>query len=412
MTRAEAPARRAASLTGFLLMAVALQISAVEPARAQSALTFGYVAVAAADAARVSETVEQVPLFPTTVDTGGPAAQARLDSGGGSAAVASFPPPGAAVSGVPSLVSLVTCTVQCVEAPPYPLTASTDHPGRPAEEKSAGPVTVSGSSQENASSSYAGYSSGDVAAHETSAEANVSAGKDRVVAEAEATATGFTIGPLTLGAVRSSAQVSRGSSDLKTSSSFTVTGAEVNGTSVGIGPGGLTIAGTTVPLPDGTSLREALVEHGITVTYLAPQRSDDGIMSAGVVVTVAHSVPGAVNASVDFVFGRARAFIAAAPAPAPAPVDAQPQDLQLAVDGNVDAPTQEAPAAVTALPVTPAAPTVASVEVAAPDITQAATPALLRTVSWSSSFYLALVGAAFAIFVSLQLIRLLGMRFP
>jgi hypothetical protein len=278
--------------------------------------SFAFDAVASADGVRTTVVAPGAPLFDTVADAGGATSAVELDSQATSTAMAAYPNPGdtvltapatAAGSGVP------------LPVPPYPLFASSSYPGTPSQNVAAGPYLVSAKSDPSSSVGHAASGSSDA----TAAVAYVASDASATVATGSVTATAagdvrtITIGPVEVASVHSVATTVRsGSAALTRTSDLHVTGLSVAGLPFGVSPQGLTVAGSAVPLPDGSPVAQALSQAHVSVTYLSEQDQQDGIVSAGLEITAAVDQAGH-QAQVSYLFGRSAARVAGASGPAP-----------------------------------------------------------------------------------------------
>jgi hypothetical protein len=100
------------------------------------------------------------------------------------------------------------------------------------------------------------------------------------------------LGPLRLTALRSEATVTRAANgDLARRSDFTA-GLSVGDTAVSVGNDGVVMAGSNVPVAGVEPLTAALGEAGLSLEYLQAHETDDGVVSAGLVVKSVRQVEG------------------------------------------------------------------------------------------------------------------------
>ncbi|MGH8999610.1 MAG: hypothetical protein ACRDY7_09490, partial [Acidimicrobiia bacterium] len=316
----------------------------------------------AADGARLSIIAVNAPATNVPIDGGGPAAQASLDSLGTSQSFAAQPYPGdLAISG-PGLVAGLSNGQ--VTPPNYPFYVSADHPIIPEQslEQPGYQLKANATEREAAASARSGGTSADNAVASTAAAARAGSDDTTVVGEASSLTVGFSAGPLTIGRVSAQASViRRADGTLVRQSSLDVAGAKVGDTPISITAEGITVAGTEVPLGDGTAAAEALSDSGVTVEYLAGQETETGVVAPTLEVSWAGAAPGPIS-PVGFVatFGRALAGIdggggsggaapgvpAAAPDEPPAPSQSGSPPLHGGGEGGVaPAPGVAAPSA-------------------------------------------------------------------
>jgi hypothetical protein len=303
-----AAARLAAAVT---VSFAAVLLGATAPVAGEAGpVTFGLVA--AADGLRMVASVPGAPGADQLVDFGGLRAQAALDGLGTSTATAGIAHPGDLAAGVPAFVRGQTG----VPAPDVPLVVVSSHPTNPDAESASGPFRVQARSAAGSSTARAD-AAGPADPPRGVSTATVRRDDATLAAEAASVIEGFRAGPLTIGraAVRSSA-TRAADGTLQRSASFEVTGADVAGTPIGLGPDGLIVAGTQVPLPDTSPVRSALAERGLTVTYLAGNETADGIVSPGLQVSVRAdaNLAGSGASVVTWTLGRAVAVAASTPA--------------------------------------------------------------------------------------------------
>jgi hypothetical protein len=296
-----------ALVAGTLILTVGLAL----PGTGRAATTFE--GVAAADGIRVGLRAPNAPVTDTPVDSGGPTAQALLNSSGTSRAFASHPYPGEAVVTGPGTVAGFTGGQ--VSPPAYPFAVSSDYPTVPHQATAQGPYTIEATSAERRSESRArvGADAGPVVLAHASVLLDDAGG---AVAAAESDVSALAAGDVRFGRVLSTARVARAADGTLTrSSDLQVTGFTVAGTAVAIGPAGLTLPGSTVPLPASDPVRQALDQAGVTVTYLAAQPQPTGVVAPGLAVSAPVQIPGGGTATVTYTVGRASAAVAGVPVP-------------------------------------------------------------------------------------------------
>jgi hypothetical protein len=272
-----------------------------------------FEAVAAADGIRVGMRVPNAPVTDTPVDSGGPTAQAVLNSSGVSRAFASHPYPGEAVVTGPGTVAGFTGGQ--VSPPAYPFVVASDYPTVPEQSNESGPYTLKATSGERRSESEArvGIASGPLVLSHAVVELDAAGG---ATSAAVSDVSSLAVGEVRLGRVLSTARVARGADGALTrSSDLQVTGFSVAGTAVTLGPAGLTLAGSAVPLPPADPVRQTLARAGITVTYLAAQPQPNGVVAPGLAITAPVQLAGGSTATVTYTLGQTSASIAGVPVP-------------------------------------------------------------------------------------------------
>ena len=290
---------------GTIVVAVGLSM----PRTVGAVTTFE--AVAAADGIRVGMRVPNAPVTDQPVDSGGPTAQAILNSAGVSRAFASHPYPGEAVVTGPGTVAGFTDGQ--VSPPAYPFAVVSDHPTVPEQSNQQGPYTLKASSGERRSESEAriGAESGPLVTSQAVVELDDGGGATSL---ATSDVSSLAVGEVRLGRILSTARVVQtADGTLTRSSDLQVTGFSVAGTAVGIGPAGLTLPGGSVPLPPADPVRQALAASGITITYLAPQPQPTGVVAAGVAISAPVQMPDGGTATVTYLIGQSAASVAGVP---------------------------------------------------------------------------------------------------
>jgi hypothetical protein len=209
----------------------------------------------------------------TPGDGGGPTAQAALDSIGSSTGYAAFPDPGGVIVSIPGLAA--GFSGGAVPNVPYPLYVASDaNSGE--QSQGAGPYHVRANSTTASSdaSATAGFQP-DVVGNVSLATstANITASATGVVAKAVADLQALTIGPLTIGEVKSSAtQTLDPSGTVTPKVSLTLTGLRVGGIPFELSPQGVIAGGTTYPAPINPMIKQLLSASGITMEFVAAQR--------------------------------------------------------------------------------------------------------------------------------------------
>ena len=385
------PWRRAAAATAVSAAAVGGFLG-IGGSTADAQLTT-FTVTASADGVRKTVDVPGAPLTSTVSDAGSPTAQVVVNGLGESRGFAAMPYPGELVVSGPSLIFPL---IGLPTPPDYPLMASSEYPARPTSTVARGEVRLRADSAERSSQADAsanGGSGADGAGRlRAKADGVVDDTRHEVTGTARSTAESATFGGVfRIGRVDASATVRRGPTGPPTmSSTFVADGVTVAGLTVGVTPEGLVLPGALAPVPD-TSGRNAVLDNaGMSVQYLAPERTDDGIVSAGLAVTVRTPTPSGQDARTTYTFGRARAAVSVSAAEPTIPdFDVLPPDP---VFGPVD-PVAPAPA-VDAAPIAP----VTTPRTAPPRLAVAERPPARPPFTLSmTTFYLVLVvGAAVA----------------
>lgn len=387
-------------------------VTTVPSAAAAEPRTFE--AVAAADGMRTTAVSPGAPLSDTVVDLGGPSAQVLLDSVGTSTGFAAYPDPGATVRGAPATAGRSDVAL--------PFVVTSRHPVTPTAQAGTGPYALQASSEENGSvaSAQSGPSTADASGAFLLAEATASfvSRTGTIVAQSRADARNVALAALTVGRVEATARVEQGPAGaLRRSSDVRISGLSAAGTSFGVGPKGLTVAGTTAPLPESSPVRDVLAQAGITLTYLEPEESETGIISGGLRVTT----ESASGQRTSQQFGRAAARITqtvsgdatATTAPPPPFVPAQEEVFSGAPGTSTSVPLPDGvavdlPAGSDAAVV----PDTAPVSAGEPPATQPQAFRQVAVIGWPRSFFLVLAGGSLLALAAATLLTTLGVRYP
>jgi hypothetical protein len=383
--------------TGLMLVSLSL------PGRAAGSRSFQ--AVAAADGVREQVVSPGAPLTDTVVDVGGPTAQARLTSIGSSTGFAAYPDPGATVLGAPSTAG--------TSAVSYPAAVTSSYPVTPEATFGTGPYDLVTHSRQGGSDAAATSGSGDPSAALLSAQAHVQLEADVVTARSSSDDRSLATGPLSVGRVRATATVRLGATGpVKASSTFEVEGLTAAGTAFGIGPAGLTVAGTTVALPDTSPVTSVLSSAKISLRYLEPTTTATGAVSAGLQITV-----GDVGGQhTTYVLGQASARVSQAVDDDAVVVDPPPLPPLASPTPSAGPRSQVLPGTVPSQPGTDTPPVVAPVTGSpGPSTTPTATAlTLVRTevTAWPRSFFLVLSAGGLLALALASLFSFLGVRRP
>jgi hypothetical protein len=132
-----------------------------------------------------------------------------------------------------------------------------------------------------------------------------------VASEASSTVTGFRLGDaVNIASVTVSARAARATlADIERSSAFRVEGLLVGGQAVSVSEAGLTLPGGSAPLPDSSPVLSALKAQGITISYVRARKDDEGVTSAGLLITQEIKSPSGQTLRFTYSFGRASAQV-------------------------------------------------------------------------------------------------------
>ncbi|HEY1652658.1 MAG TPA: hypothetical protein VGG09_12310 [Acidimicrobiales bacterium] len=270
-----------------------------------------YQANASAEGVRISIAAPSFVAVDTLVDGGGPVAQSAVDALGNSQAFASLPYPGDLAATSTGLVA----GLSGLPAPPaYPFYVSSSYPATPDAQLTQPGYSLTAKSTELSSDgstqtgAVTGPRSDASAVGSTMADAATSWDDASQMATARATATADVVnigGVLRIGQLDARAAVTRGvGAGPKREASFVVNGMTIAGLSVGFSDKGFTFAGTNMPIPDGSAPLAPLANANITVEYLAPIDTADGVISPGLVINQVQELPNAPKMVIRYVFGQ------------------------------------------------------------------------------------------------------------
>ena len=220
-------------------------------------------------------------------------------------------------------------------------------------------------------------------------------------------------------------------------SSLVVGDATVAGQRVDIGPAGLELPGSTVPLPTDSPVIDALRQAKVSVTYLEPVAEQNGVISAGLEISSVQPIPDSnAYGTVSYVIGQAEAHAggsgsvqstspptsaaallpsSASPAPPPGTPVPAPITRSSSSDTSVG-PTDPSP--VDAGPQVAATQAAATQAAVSQSPTEQAPSALspertaVVSVNWTLAVYLLLALAALVALVGGTLTRYIGVRMP
>jgi hypothetical protein len=298
-----------------LLFAAAAALIAITglgvPTAAADTPSGSFTTLARADAFRVAVNSTSFAVSDIT-DTSGPTAQAKLDSVGDSEGFAAFPYPGDTATTTPGLITSIVASSAGLpppQLPPYPLVANSQSPGQPDGNVTQGPISMAAHSSQQSSTGHASGAGADSGGNTLGKAVADSAVKvddaGKLSSDASSTLESITIGGiLRIGAMTASAH-SEASPDGKptTASSFRTEGVTIAGTPVGISDQGLVLAGSTQPLPDTSSLAQALKAAGIEVRPLKPMTQGGSMSSGGLFITAVQALPTGNTVTLTYTFG-------------------------------------------------------------------------------------------------------------
>ncbi|HEV7536950.1 MAG TPA: hypothetical protein VGP90_15015, partial [Acidimicrobiia bacterium] len=280
------------------LVAGALLTGGIGPASGDPA-PIVFSGEATASGVRVTVTAKDAPVTSTPFDAGAPTAYAQLDTIGGSNGYAAFPFPGTVFQSGPGLaVGLLNQSGLPVPSPPgFPNYVASDST-TPSAESGSGPYhlkTTSSPTKADALAAGGIRSDGQGNAGLATATATVeslgaSAG---ALATAVSTAEALTMGPLTIGQVRSTVTVKLTPDGTVTpKTALAVSGVRIAGVPVSVTQDGLAAGGATVPLTADPALVAALKQAGITVEVVAARQIDKGAVAPAVQIVTPVPTPG------------------------------------------------------------------------------------------------------------------------
>jgi hypothetical protein len=249
------------------------------------------------------------------IDSGGPVAQAVMDSGGRSQAFASNPYPGPTATAYPGLVALVLG----VTPPGYPFFVSASHPTQPEQVTGdpAGIFKLAATAADGKASGRAriGQPGGPETADIIGATSDVASVDGIVTATARSVTEAVTLGPLALGRVRSESVTTYRTRDETpvTRTSLVIEGGRVGDTSFAFGREGLAVAQQGIPLPAGQGLaaiNQALAPAGLSIAFGPEVPLEGGAAAGALEITNVADMPGAGKGTLRIRFGGAASFVA------------------------------------------------------------------------------------------------------
>jgi hypothetical protein len=361
--------RRQGVLAGLMLLSVTSSLGAAAIHWAPPAGADGsFSAVAGAEGLRVSVLAGGAPVSDVLADGGSPVVQSVLDSLGTSQAFASVAYPGDLLLSLPGLIAGVSNGR--LTPPDYPLIVSSDATTTPKKEVVVPGLSMTAASEaarSQAASTIGGAGQTGPGLQGSASAVTEAAGDGTVTSRSESLVAGITTEALKIGTVRATATaVLSPGGTVRRTSSLEVSGLEVAGVKVGIGPDGLVFGDRRTPLPAVPGAKELFAQAGIELKLLGALDTPDGVVGQGLEISLTRPTGAAVNpVTVRLRFGRASAGVGRPGSPAltpPAlPVDTAPGDTGAApaLSGNVQSPPPVAPLANTPAPA-PASATVFS----------------------------------------------------
>ncbi len=276
-----------------------------------------YTGTAAADPFRMTVKLANFPASNTPVDSGGPSAQATLSSSGGGLAYSAAPDPGTFLAGMPQLGKGVVeqnGLALPFAAPDYPLAISANDQA-PSQQVGAGgyelAAEVAPSSAQSRTKVGAQTPGGNAGLADAAAQVIESA--DGVAAKAISDVQGLTVGPVSIGTVRSIVSVAADANgNLTRSSSFAVDGLRIGNLPVGLARDGFTVAGQPAPSDQQAALNDMLESAGVALEQFPQTETPHGVNGAGVIITHKFDTPSLGATTVTYRLGGAAVALNAA----------------------------------------------------------------------------------------------------
>lgn len=293
-----------------------------------AASTQAFTGNAAAGGVRVTVNIPGFAATDTPVDSGGPTAQVAVDSLGTSDGYAAFPDPGQFVVSLPGLASgLVKGGVAGLPGipipslPDYPFYVTTD-PSNPVASLGSGIAKLSSSSGDRraeASATVGLDAAGLASLGLVTSNASVKVEGGTVTATSTSDVQGLTIGPITIGTIRSVATMKMDSSGGTTPSNhLEVGGLRIGGILVGLTPDGFTVGNQVIPAALNRTLQSLLSGLGLTIEVTKPQIYPDRVVAPAVRITYAFDQPvtipsvGSLKGTATVILGSATAQLSGA----------------------------------------------------------------------------------------------------
>jgi hypothetical protein len=311
-------------VAGLLLVAGALATAGIGQASGNPApLVFS--GEATASGVRVTIQAPDAPLTNTPFDAGAPTGYAQLDTIGGTSAYAAYPFPGALFQSGPGIaVGLLNQSGVPVPSPPgFPNYVASDGT-TPSAESGSGPYHLKATSSPTKADALAtggiksdGGNAGLATATATVESLGAAAG---AVATALSTNEALTIGPLTIGSVRSRVTVNLAPDGTATpTTELAVSGVEIAGVPISVTQDGLAAGGATVPFTTDPALTAALAQAGLGAELVAGRQLEKGAIAPAVRITAPVPTPGLGDGTGEMilVLGGASAAFSSFVAPIP-----------------------------------------------------------------------------------------------
>jgi hypothetical protein len=262
------------------------------------------------------------------LDPGANSVQAHMTSFGESDAFASDPYPGSLGVAAPGLIDGLLAqspgippeVLKLAHLPAYPLIASSNYPSTPTDTKSAGTVTLTATSGQQAS---VGTSADGVNSARTSV--SVDPATDLVTATGSSTLGGIDLGSVvSIAGIRSSATVRRSpGGNINRSSEFSIASISILGRQLQLTDKGLQLVGLNLPglstVTDPVNkLLASVASKGISITLIPSTATPDGIISGGLEVSqrIDTNIKGIV-VTVETTYGRVSASVSNTARPPP-----------------------------------------------------------------------------------------------
>ena len=280
---------------------------------------------ATASGVRVTVQAPEAPLTNTPFDVGAPTAYAQLDTIGGTNAYAAYPFPGTVFQSGPGIaVGLLNQSGVPVPSPPgFPNYVASDGT-TPSAESGSGPYHLKATSTPTKADALAtggmGSDGGNVGLATATATVESLGTGAGAVATAVSTNEALTIGPLTIGSVRSRVIVKITPDGTTTpTTELAVSGVRIVGVPISVTQDGLVAGGATVPFTVDPALTSALAQAGLTVELVAGRQIDKGAIAPAVRITAPVPTPGLGNGTgkMILVLGGASAAFSSFVAPLP-----------------------------------------------------------------------------------------------
>lgn len=302
----EVRTRSLAALIGGVLTCLPLALMSGAAAADDTDSVQPFRGVADASAFRMTMKLAGATITDTPFDGGGPTAAAIADSSGGGLSYAAFPDPGQFYVSLPSLatglfsVGAGGLPPLPVTFPQYPFAVTADANTRHAEVDGGGPYKLSVTSDETSSvaEGTAGFQT-DLSGSAVLASSMSTVGPtdDGIESIGKTDIRGFSIGPLTIGRVLSSATTTLDSSGVVTpSSDLQVFGLQVGNTPVSFSSNGFSYGGPPQPVDMSQAQKALLDGAGIKLEVVQPEKLKGGTTAPALRVTFpldGSKVPGA-----------------------------------------------------------------------------------------------------------------------